>query len=170
MHKPTDDEKAAIRGACTKFLSFETPRSAADWVAALAASPSIGLDLDMYSAGPAITRLEERVAGLLGKPAALWFPKGIIAQQAALLVHAQAAGRRTVALHPKSHLAIDEAGALERLAGLTMLRVGKDLGLGQGARRAVPSRCRAALGGAALDGPQLCRDRRADRQPLRLAL
>jgi threonine aldolase len=126
MDPKTDAEKAAIRAACTKFLSFETPRSAADWVAAMAASKALTLGLDAYSAGPAITALEERVAGLLGKPAALWFPKGIIAQQAALLVHAQAAGRRTVALHPKSHLALDEAGALERLAGLTALRVGAD--------------------------------------------
>jgi threonine aldolase len=126
MNKISEHDKAAIRAACTKFLSFEKPRTAADWVAAMAASPSIGLGLDSYSEGPAITALEARVAQLLGKPAALWFPKGIVAQQAALLVHAQVSGRRTVALHPKSHLAVDEAGAVERLAGLTMLRVGND--------------------------------------------
>jgi len=126
MDPKNAEEKAAIRAACTKFLSFEKPRGAADWVAAMAASPSIGLGLDAYSEGPAITALEERIARLLGKPAALWFPKGIVAQQAALLVHAQTTGRRTVALHPKSHLAVDEAGAVERLAGLTALRVGQD--------------------------------------------
>jgi threonine aldolase len=95
-------------------------------LAALAASPHLALGLDNYSAGPAITQLEETVAGLLGKEAGLWFPKGVVAQQAALKVHAAASGRRTVAIHPKSHIALEEADALERLAGLTAVRVGTD--------------------------------------------
>ena len=95
-------------------------------MAALAASPHLALGMDSYSAGPAIARLEETVAGLLGKEAGLWFPKGVVAQQAALKVHAAASGRATVAIHPKSHIAIDEAGAMERLAGLTTVRVGTD--------------------------------------------
>lgn len=92
----------------------------------MAASPHLELGLDAYSAGPAITLLERRVAGLLGKPAGLWFPKGIVAQQAALLAHAAARASKVVALHPKSHLALDEADAVSRLAGLTMARIGKD--------------------------------------------
>ena len=92
----------------------------------MAASPNLALGLDSYSAGPAITRLEETVAGLLGKAAGLWFPKGVVAQQAALKVHAATSGRTTVAIHPRSHIAIDEAGAMERLAGLTTVRVGTD--------------------------------------------
>ncbi len=109
-----------------RFLSHARPRSPADWVAAMAASPHLALGLDSYSAGPAIARLEDKVAGLLGKPAGLWFPKGVTAQQAVLKVHAARAGRQAVAIHPKSHIAIDEAGALERLAGLTAVRVGTD--------------------------------------------
>jgi threonine aldolase len=70
--------------------------------------------------------LEETVAGLLGKPAALWFPKGVTAQQAALLVHAAETRSRVVALHPKSHLAFDEQDALDRLAGLLPRRIGQD--------------------------------------------
>ncbi len=126
MQKRTPDEIAALRASCTRFLSFDKPRSAADWVAAMANSPHLDLDTDKYSEGPAITLLEQRVASLLGKEAALWFPKGIVAQQAALLVHAASRGRKVVALHPKSHLMVDEAGALERLAGLTALRLGTD--------------------------------------------
>lgn len=109
-----------------RVLSHARPRSPADWVAAMAASPHLALGLDSYSAGPGIARLEARVADLLGKPAALWFPKGVTAQQAALKVHAARAGRMTVAIHPKSHIALEEAGALERLAGLTAVRVGSD--------------------------------------------
>src|SRR5260370_34014665 len=92
----------------------------------MAASPHIGLALDEYSEGPAIRQLEETVAGLLGKPAALWFPKGVTAQQAALLVHAAESGSRVIALHPKSHLAFDEQDALDRLAGLPPRRARHD--------------------------------------------
>ena len=92
----------------------------------MAASPNLALGLDSYSAGPAITRLEAAVAGLLGKEAGLWVPKGVVAQQAALKVHAATSGRTTVAIHPKSHIAVDEANAMERLAGLTTVRIGAD--------------------------------------------
>jgi threonine aldolase len=126
MPKLSLEEKAALRARCTKFLSFGGRRTAADWVTAMASSPHLDLELDSYSQGPAISRLETVVAGALGKEAAAWFPKGITAQQAALLVHAAEARSKIVAIHPKSHLAVDEAGALERLAGLTALRVGTD--------------------------------------------
>jgi threonine aldolase len=126
MLKLNDDEKRALRARCTRWLSFERPKTAADWVAAMAASPHLDLGLDAYSSGPAIRRLERTVADLLGKEAALWVPKGIIAQQAALLAHAADRPSKVVALHPKSHLALDEASALNRLARLTMARVGSD--------------------------------------------
>ncbi len=126
MTEPTPDDKATARAGCTHFLSARGPVTAADFIAALAASPHIGLGLDHYSEGPAIELLETRVAALLGKDAGLWFPKGIIAQQAALLVHASRLNRRTVALHPQSHLAIDEKDALARLAGLVPVRLGRN--------------------------------------------
>jgi threonine aldolase len=115
-----------LRAACHRFLSGHGRSSARQWAERLAASPHIGLALDEYSEGPAIRLLEERVATLLGKPAALWFPKGVTAQQAALLVHAADSGSRVVALHPKSHLALDEQDALDRLAGLLPRRIGPD--------------------------------------------
>jgi threonine aldolase len=141
MLKLTDDEKRALRARCTRWLSFDRPKSAADWVAAMAASPNLDLGLDAYSSGPAIERLEVTVAEFLGKEAALWFPKGIVAQQAALLAHAADRPSKVLALHPKSHLALDEANALDRLAGLTMARVGSDhrhFGVGDLAKLAEP--------------------------------
>ncbi|HWF00239.1 MAG TPA: beta-eliminating lyase-related protein [Caulobacteraceae bacterium] len=124
MTAMTDSDKRALRLNCTRWLSLDPPRSAADWVAAMAASSHLDLGLDAYSGGPAIELLERRVADLLGKPAGLWFPKGIVAQQAALLAHAAQRGRDVIALHPRSHLALDEGDALSRLAGLTMARIG----------------------------------------------
>jgi threonine aldolase len=124
MDQGAIDEKTAARAACTRFLSGRGIVTAADHVAALAASPHIGLGLDQYSEGPAIALLEAKVAGLLGKEAGLWFPKGIIAQQAVLLAHAGARNRRTVVLHPQSHLALDENDAVARLAALVPIRLG----------------------------------------------
>ncbi len=119
-------DRAALRAGCHRFLSGHGRSTARAWTERLAASPYLGLALDEYSDGPAIALLESRVADLLGKPAALWFPKGITAQQAALLVHAANTGKRAVALHPQSHLAIDEQDALDRLAGLLPVRIGLD--------------------------------------------
>ncbi len=55
-----------------------------------------------------VTELEERIAGLLGKPAALFFPSGTMAQQTALRVHADRRNRRTFAAHPQTHVALWE--------------------------------------------------------------
>lgn len=118
--------RIALRAGCTRFLSGHGRGSARAWVERLAASPHLDLALDEYSEGPAIALLERRVAELLGKPASLWFPKGVTAQQVALLVHAANTGSRVVALHPKSHLAFDEQDALDRLAGLLPRPIGAD--------------------------------------------
>jgi threonine aldolase len=53
--------------------------------------------------GP-VAVLERRVAELLGKPAALFFPTGAMAQQVALRVHAERRGRFAFAAHPRCHL------------------------------------------------------------------
>jgi threonine aldolase len=75
-------------------------------------------ELDRYGAGGVVAALEERVAELLGKPAAVFFPSGTMAQQVTLRVHAGRTGRRTVLYHPTCHLRLHEDGAVERLQGL----------------------------------------------------
>jgi threonine aldolase len=120
------DERTTLRNACTSFLCGAGPTTAATYLAAMAASPHSALGLDHYSNGPAITLLETRIATLLGKEAGLWFPKGIVAQQAALLVHAEQRNHRAVVLHPQSHLAVDEKDAIARLAHLLPVRLGPD--------------------------------------------
>ncbi len=42
---------------------------------------------DVHGEDPSVNRLQERVAGVLGKEAALFFPSGTMANQAALRVH-----------------------------------------------------------------------------------
>jgi threonine aldolase len=53
--------------------------------------------------GP-VAVLERRMADLLGKPAALFFPSGTMAQQVALRLHAERTGRHAFAAHPMTHL------------------------------------------------------------------
>jgi threonine aldolase len=117
----------SLRARCTRFLGGHGRATALGWAQRLMDSPDLALELDVYSDGPAMTRLEQETAALLGKPAGMFFHKGITAQQAALLAHCDAAGRRVVALHPMSHFAMDEHDTLDRLAGLVSLRLGSDI-------------------------------------------
>ncbi|KOX24538.1 threonine aldolase [Saccharothrix sp. NRRL B-16348] len=69
-------------------------------------------------------QLEQRIADLLGKPAALFFPTGTMAQQTAMRVHAERTGRRTFAAHPQCHLVIWEDEGYSAVHGLRHLAVG----------------------------------------------
>lgn len=117
---------AKLRANCQHFLSGHLAKTQRAWLEWLATSPAADLPLDFYGDGPAIALLEQEVAALLGKEAALFVPKGVVAQQMALRVWAERTGKRTVALHPKCHIDYDEKGAYERLQQLVGLRVGKD--------------------------------------------
>lgn len=65
-----------------------------------------------------VRELEERVAGLLGKQAALFFPSGTMAQQTALRVHAERTGRHAFAGHPQTHLHVWENQGYSAVHGL----------------------------------------------------
>jgi threonine aldolase len=116
-----DDEQArALRQRCTRFVHGHGRETAA---AALADIPA-DTDLDRYGAGGVVAALEARIAELLGKPAAVFFPSGTMAQQVTLRVHAERRGRRTVLFHPTCHLRLHEGDAVERLQGLVGRPVG----------------------------------------------
>ncbi|MEU5694578.1 beta-eliminating lyase-related protein [Actinosynnema sp. NPDC020468] len=68
--------------------------------------------------------LEERLADLLGKPAALFFPTGTMAQQTALRVHADRLGPRAFAAHPRNHLVLWEEQGYQVVHGLRHRPVG----------------------------------------------
>ncbi|HEX7308781.1 threonine aldolase family protein [Lentzea sp.] len=67
-----------------------------------------------------VRELEERVAALLGKPRALFFPSGTMAQQVALRVHAERTGRWTFAAHPQTHLQVWENQGYSAVHGLRL--------------------------------------------------
>jgi len=114
------DELAALRARCTRALHSHGPQSAADLLATIPADTA----LDRYGDGGVVTELEQTVAGLLGKPAAVFLPSGIMAQPAVLRVHADRRGRRTIVFHPACHLDVHEGGAYERLHRLVGRPVG----------------------------------------------
>lgn len=91
-------ERASDR--CTRFLVGSGPRRAGDLLATI----PVDAGVDYYGVGGAVSELEERVAALLGKPAALFVPTGTMAQQATLRVHADRRGSSNVAFHPTCHL------------------------------------------------------------------
>ncbi len=76
---------------------------------------------DIYGDG-VVANLERRVADMLGKDDAAFFPTGTMAQQVALRCWAERTGNSTVVLHPLSHPHLFEADAFPVVSGLRTLR------------------------------------------------
>ncbi|MGO8960294.1 MAG: threonine aldolase family protein [Streptosporangiaceae bacterium] len=108
------EELTARRDRCTRFLAGHGPVSAA---AMLATIPP-DTQPDNYGQGGVVADLEAEVSALLAKPAAVFLPTGVMAQQAVLRVHADDRNRRTVIFHPMCHLQQHEEQAYQRLHGL----------------------------------------------------
>ncbi|MFF7290410.1 threonine aldolase family protein [Streptomyces griseorubiginosus] len=77
---------------------------------------------DLYGNG-VVEALEEKVAALLGKEAAAFFPTGTMAQQVALRCWAGRTGNPTVALHALAHPEVYERDAFREVSGLRPVHV-----------------------------------------------
>ncbi|MEU5089047.1 beta-eliminating lyase-related protein [Streptomyces sp. NPDC021356] len=77
---------------------------------------------DLYGNG-VVEALEGKVAALLGKETAAFFPTGTMAQQVALRCWAARTGNPAVALHALSHPEVHERHALSQVSGLRPVRV-----------------------------------------------
>jgi threonine aldolase len=77
---------------------------------------------------PTTTRLEERVAELLGHEAAVFLPSGSMCNQIALLVHIRRGGDE-VLLDSSAHPIVAEAGGPARLAGAMIRTLDGDGGI-----------------------------------------
>jgi threonine aldolase len=113
-------EAEALQAACTRHLAGHGRRSAADFLADIDGETA----LDRYGSGGIVAELESEVAELLGKPAAVFLPTGVMAQQSTLRVHADRRARRTIVAHPVTHLDWHEGRAYERLHGLSLRQAG----------------------------------------------
>jgi threonine aldolase len=79
-----------------------------------------GIDVDDYSRGGVVAELEERMAALLGKEAAVFLPTGTLANHFAVRLLTQGRGRR-VLVQRESHLWNDEGDCATTLSGLTLV-------------------------------------------------
>ncbi len=111
----SDAEQAALRAGCSVFLADHGQVTAADLLAGIPASTAT----DRYGDGGVVAELEAEIAGLLGKPAAVFLPSGTMAQQCVLRVHADRRHRKTIIFHPMCHVDRHEGQAYQRLHGLT---------------------------------------------------
>jgi threonine aldolase len=119
-----DAEREAIRARCNRFLNHHPHPSPRDALRELAeATPPEALQ-DSYGEGAIVAELEARVANLLGKEAAVFFPSGTMAQQIALRIACDRRGKRDIAFHPKCHLEVHEQKGYEHLHGLHATLVG----------------------------------------------
>lgn len=81
---------------------------------------------DVLEKDPTVGRLEERVAAILGKEAALFFPSGTQANQTALAVHTDPGDE--VAVEERAHVLHYEHAAAAALSGVQLLPFGSDRG------------------------------------------
>jgi threonine aldolase len=79
---------------------------------------------DQYGEDPSVRALEERVAALLGKEAALFVPSGTMANQLALKLYCRPGDDVIVGV--ESHAVWHETGAAAALAGVQFTEIGAD--------------------------------------------
>lgn len=70
---------------------------------------------DMYGKGKVIEEFQDKMAKVLGKESAVFFPSGTMAQQIALRIWCDEKGIKKVAYHPLCHLEIHEEDGLKEL-------------------------------------------------------
>ena len=96
------------------------PLSPAEFAQRLASLvPAGGAEPDSYSRGGVVAALEKRMAGRLGKPAAIWMPTGTLANHLAVRALARTRGR--VLVQAESHLYNDSGDCAQTLSGLNLV-------------------------------------------------
>ncbi|WP_077033107.1 low specificity L-threonine aldolase [Pelomonas sp. KK5] len=86
-----------------------------------------GAQADVYGEGGLAAVFEQRIAALLGKPAAVFMPSGVMAQLIAMRIYTERAGLDRFGLSPNAHLALHEQEAPQALFGLHAVPVGSRL-------------------------------------------
>jgi threonine aldolase len=151
-----DDElmerfRAAAK-ACESTVFWHAPRTPVEVLRDLAdeAEAMDVTEWDLYAERGPVAELEGQVAELLGKPAAAFFPSGIMAQQAALRVWCDRTGSKRVAIPDLSHLLKHEDDGPRRLHGFEFehLTVGRCTATADDLRRLSPG-----LGAALVELP-----------------
>lgn len=112
----TPAERQRLRKNCTTIVpGFAALSPAQEFQKLSAWCEANHTEHDLYGEGEVIQALESKIAALLGKPAAVFMPSGIMAQLIALRIWTEAAKLPRFGLHPTSHLLLHEEQAHEAL-------------------------------------------------------
>ena len=76
---------------------------------------------DVYHDDPTVNKLEELVAGILGKEAAMYVPTGTMSNQIAVRMHTQPGD--SIVLEASAHIGCHEMGGAAHLSGVTLQRI-----------------------------------------------
>jgi len=127
----TAQQRQQLRQQCTTIVPGFQALSAAEEFKALAvwceARQSHTDITDVYGEGGLLATFEQQIAALLGKPAAVFMPSGVMAQLIAVRLHTEAARLPRFGLSPNSHLSIHEQEAFQSLWGLHGVPIGSRL-------------------------------------------
>ena len=114
-----------FQAKCTKFVTRHKPLTQRNWLKRMEEIPEVDLDIDVYGEGPVIDILEQKMAKILGKEKALFVHKGMVGQHCAFLQWSALSGSKKIAIHPQSHIHLDESMAYQELLGLEGVMFGK---------------------------------------------
>src|SRR5882672_5206304 len=82
---------------------------------------------DVFNEDPTVNRLQERVAAMLGKEAALYVPSGTMSNQICVKAHTQPGDE--MLCEASCHIYVNEAGAPAALSGVTCRTIEGDYGI-----------------------------------------
>lgn len=112
----TATERRQLKRSCSLVLpDFRTAAPAAEFARLAAWCEANGVEHDDYGEGELVGGFEQKLAGLLGMPAAVFMPSGIMAQLTAVRLWTEAARLPRFGMHPTSHLLHHESEAYEAL-------------------------------------------------------
>lgn len=121
-------QRQQLRQQCSRIVpGFKALPPAEEFKALAAWCEARHADSDIYGEGGLLGAFEQQIAGLLGKPAAVFMPSGVMAQLIAVRLHTEAAGLPRFGMSPNSHLALHEQEAFESLWGLHGVPIGSRL-------------------------------------------
>ena len=121
----TDAEINALRASCHTILPGHRQLSPAESFTAMAQwCETNHIKHDTYGEGELVQQFEEKIAQLLGMPAALFCMTGTMTQVTALRIACSERGNSLVALHPSSHIFKHERSNFQLLDHFQAVQLG----------------------------------------------